>query len=178
MNISSHLRNVSDGDHQPTPRLVAPLLFQNNILFIDMITNDPISEFFKEINLHQSNNYGYYDKGRLVDAYTKLPSEVKKYLLPNPEKLNRLWRGCDGLEETRVISFTHNKGLAHLFGVYVIPFKEIESYFGLIDTERAQKLSHRLRYKTEIGDDEGEVIVILPVWKPTLRANLRKYFVG
>ena len=130
--------------------------------------------FFGELETYQSNHYGYYNRDGLVMAYKALPDGIKKYLLP----VNRykLWRGCDGLSETRAVSFSTNKGIAHLFGVYVIPFSELESYDGLIDTEKAGKLKRRLKLDFSISDDEGEVIVFAPKWRATL--NLTNYFVS
>jgi len=139
---------------------------------------NPISAFFKEITFYQSNHYGYYNRSALVDAFNNLPSGIKKYLLPDEKRLQSLWRGCDGLSETRVVSFTSNKGIAHLFGAYVIPFKELESYSGLVDTAKLRKLNDRLGYKFNIGDDESEVLVIQPIWNKKLSSNLRQYFVG
>lgn len=141
-----------------------------------MQATKPISTFLQEMETYQSNHYGYYNRGLLVSAYTNLPLGIKKYLVPDEKRLKSLWRGCDGLSETRAISFTSNKGIAHLFGAYVIPFNELKSYGGLVDTEKTQKLITRLGLKFSIGDDEGEVIVIQPKWKSTL--NLRQYFVG
>ena len=148
------------------------------LLFIDVNSAKPISAFLQELETYQSNHYGYYNRSSLVDAYNNLPIGIKKYLIPDPKRLKNLWRGCDGLSETRAVSFTQNKGIAHLFGAYVIPFKELESYEGLIDSERAHKLARRLSLDFGIGDDEGEVIVIQPKWNSNLESNLRQYFVG
>ena len=136
-----------------------------------------IIKFLEELSTYQSNHYGYYDRTKLVETYDRLPDSIKKYLLPNPKLLQNLWRGCDGLSELRAISFTPNKGVAHIFGVYVIPFQELKSYGGLIDTEKSRKLADRLKCEFEIGDDEGEVIVIRPIWKDNLESRLRQYFV-
>lgn len=148
------------------------------MLFIGMPEQHPIKQFFEEIEAYQSNHYGYYPRDLLVKAYQNLPQGIKKYLMPPQDKVKRLWRGCDGLSETRAISFTTNRGIAHLYGAYVIPFSELTSYLGLIDTEKASKLNDRLGYKFNIGDDEGEVIVIQAVWNPKLEKNLRQYLVA
>ena len=137
-----------------------------------------ISKFMEELETYQSNHYGYYDRNSLVNAYNNLPQGIKKYLNPKESKLKLLWRGCDGLSETRAVSFTSNRGIAHLFGVYVIPFKELKGYTGLISSEQARKLNHRLGLKFSIADDEGEVVVIQPFWNEDLNSNLRQYFVG
>ena len=141
-----------------------------------MNDSKPISAFLEQLEIYQSNHYGHYDRSFLVNAYENLNPGIKKYLLPKQTK--SLWRGCDGLSETRAISFTTNKGIAYLFGAYVIPFTELKSYSGLIDTAQAQKLIDRLGLKFHVGDDEGEVIVIKPVWNKSLASNLRQYFVG
>jgi len=135
-----------------------------------------IATFLRELATYQSNHYGYYDRSVLVNAYDNLPVGIKKYLTPNEKHLKRLWRGCDGLSEMRAISFTTNRGIAHLFGAYVIPFSELISYGGLISTEMARKLNKRLGFDLGIGDDEGEVVIIRPQWNKDL--NLRQYFVG
>lgn len=137
---------------------------------------DIINSFLAEIETYQSNHYGYYDRSRLVNAYRSLPEEIKRYLSPKKSLLQMLWRGCDGLSETRAISFTTSASNASIFGVYVIPFKELVNYEGLIDTEKARKLSEKIKSEHEVGDDEGEVIVIHPTWNPKL--NLKSYFVG
>ncbi len=147
------------------------------MLFISMTENNPISAFLEQLATYQSNHYGYYDRTALVTAYKNLPPGIKKYIAPSPEKVKKLWRGCDGLSETRAVSFTTNKGIAHLFGAYVIPFTEISSFDGLIDTEKARKLNAKLGYDFPIGDDEGEVIAMNIKWQSYLEKNLRRYLV-
>lgn len=141
------------------------------------IIEDLVS-FFYEIENYQSNHYGNYNRMNLINAYDKLSNEIKKYIVPSKKRLIGLWRGCDGLSETLTISFTSNKGYAGTFGTYNIPFKELKTYKGLIDTEKVLKLSNTLaKYKDmpTIGDDEGEVIVLNPIWKETL--DIKQYFV-
>ena len=137
-----------------------------------------ISKFLGEVEHYQSNHYGFYNRVALVNAYHNLPIGLKNYLTPDSKRIDRLWRGCDGLSETRAISFTTNKGVAHLFGAYVIPFGELKKYNGAIDTEKSQRLNHKLGYEFSIGDDEGEVIVVNPVWNQNLESNIRKYLVS
>jgi hypothetical protein len=136
-----------------------------------------IYKFLEELQTYQSNHYGYYPRDLLVQAYHNLPKGIKTYLTPTDNKRRKLWRGCDGLSETRAVSFTTNKGIAHLFGAYVIPFTMVSSYLGLIDTEAARKLNRKLGYGFEISDDEGEVLAINIQWHPSLEKNLRQYLV-
>jgi len=126
---------------------------------------------------YQGNHYGYYDRQAFVNAYTLLSNEVRAFLRPPPNQLSKLWRGCDsaplGEEEKVVISFSSNRGMGYLFGAYVIPFKELVAYGALISSEKCRILSERLFKDIDIGDDEGEVFVVYPRWKPTL--DIRKY---
>lgn len=121
-----------------------------------------IRDFLTAIGDYQSN-HPYYHRHALVNAYLSLPSELRDSLTPPKTLLKSLWRGCDGLSETRCISFTTNKGYAQLFGHYLIPFKEILDHDGLIDTAKVYKLSQKHK-GFDTGDDEGEVIVISPIW--------------
>lgn len=136
---------------------------------------DKIHAFFEEVESYQRNHYGTYDRQRFVEAYSLLSNEVRAFLKPPTNILPKLWRGCDsaplGEEEKKVISFSPNKGLAHLFGYYVIPFKELIAYGALISSEKCVILAERLFKDINIGDDEGEVFVVLPRWKPTLDVN-------
>jgi hypothetical protein len=132
-----------------------------------------IQNFVHEVEIYQSNHYGYYDRNALVQNYDVLPDAAKKYLTPPSTQLKSLWRGCDGISETRAISFTSNQGYAGTFGIFNLPFSELKSYSALISTDRLLKLASRLKLHSEVGDDEGEVIVLNPVWKATL--SLEKY---
>ncbi len=128
--------------------------------FMEKEIEDLVS-FFYEIENYQSNHY-----------------EIKKYIFPSKKRLSGLWRGCDGLSETLAISFTSNKGYAGTFGTYNIPFNELKSYKGLIDTEKVAKMCNALAKHKDmptVGDDEGEVIVIMPIWKESL--DIKKYFI-
>lgn len=143
--------------------------------FIFIIMNN-IEAFIREIEIYQSNHYGYYNRSVLITAYNALPSQVKIYLSPPRKILTNLWRGCDGLSEILAISFTINRKYASFFGLYVIPFGELKSYSALIDTGRLLKLKDKLKIDAEIGDDEGEVIVLNPVWNSNI--DLNKYMVS
>lgn len=134
--------------------------------------------FLEEIETYQSNHYGNYNRRRLIDAYNSIPIDIKKLLLPNKNKLKNLYRGCDGISENRVISFTDNKSWASYFGHYTLPFVELKSYSALIDTKKVRILLTKLKKyninNIEIGDDEGEVIVLNPIWKPNLNLDTYK----
>lgn len=150
----------------------------SNTIYYGMSEPNPIKKFLEELATYQSNHYGYYPRDLLVKTYHELPQGIKTYLTPTDNKRRKLWRGCDGLSETRAVSFTTNKGIAHLFGAYVIPFTMVSSYLGLIDTEQARKLKNRLGYDFSISDDEGEVIAINIQWHNSLEKNLRQYLVA
>lgn len=146
-----------------------------SMLFIGMDNIETIKKFLAELETYQSNHFGYYDRDQMVNAYQSLPTDIKTFLAPKKNLLQMLWRGCDGLSEVRAISFTTSASNASIFGAYVIPFKELINYDGLIDTEKARMLSEKIKSGSDIGDDEGEVIVIHPIWNPQL--NLKSYFV-
>ena len=123
-----------------------------------------IRKFLSEVGNYQSNHLGNYTRELLVISYLQLPSVLRDSLTPSKATLKRLWRGCDGLlSEKRCVSFTTNKGYAGTFGRYVIPFKEIKTHDGLIDTAKVYKLSQKHK-GFDTGDDEGEVIVVAPIW--------------
>ncbi len=133
--------------------------------FTSKVPNTDIyRRFFQEVEEYQSNHYGAYNRKRLVAAYNNLPLEVKQFLTPKSDRLNQLYRGADGLSPKPAISFS-NMNVAPLFGAFVIPFRELKTYDGLIDTEKVYKLLTLFKMNYDIGDDEGEVIVINPDWK-------------
>src|SRR4051812_48789405 len=108
-----------------------------------------VESFLEELQTYQSNHYGNYDKTSFVNAYKVLPANVKRYLMPPRDWLNKLWRGADGLSEVEAISFTTNKGYAGTFGVFNIPFSELKSYGGLVCSEKARKLVAKLKLEFE-----------------------------
>lgn len=124
-----------------------------------------IIDFVNQIETYQSNHFGYYDRSELLIAHRNLPESIKYYLSPPKPILSKLWRGCDGISEHRAISFTTNKGYASTFGAYTIPFSELKSFTGLIATDKLLRLCNRIKMQSNVGDDEGEVIVLTPVWK-------------
>ncbi len=129
-----------------------------------------LNRFFNELEIYQSNHMGAYNRGGLVSAFLQLPEEIKKELLPRTT--NGLFRGADGLTEKPALSFS-NHNTASIFGTYVIPFNLLQSYLGLISTSKAYRINKKYKLGFEIGDDEGEVIVLKPVWKQNI--NLEKY---
>jgi len=131
-----------------------------------------IDSFLEEMEIYQSNHYGSYNRLRLVRAYEKLPPNFKKEIYPT--KVSDLARGADGLSYKPAMSFTASKW-ASFYGVYTIPFHEIESYTGLIDTSRLVKYIQKNKISADIGDDESEVVVIEPVWKKGLEKRMKNY---
>lgn len=139
-----------------------------NKAFTSKVQNTDIyRRFFQEVETYQSNHYGAYNRLRLVAAYNALPDEVKKFLKPKSDRLNQLYRGADGLSPKPAISFS-NLNTAKLFGTFIIPFRELKTYSGLIDTEKVYKLLTTFKMNYDIGDDEGEVIVLNPDWNDHL----------
>jgi hypothetical protein len=126
-----------------------------------------LEALLNEIESYQSNHYGYYDRQGLVNAYNALSGEIKSALMPTKKTLSLLWRGCDGFNEKPCVSFTTNKEYAETFGHFLVPFDRLESHRGLIDTNKLLRLANKFKVHTDIGDDEGEVIVVLPSWKPS-----------
>jgi tRNA nucleotidyltransferase/poly(A) polymerase len=123
-----------------------------------------LTNFLNKLEEYQSNHYGNIDRNELVNAWRILPNKVKEYIKPNPKELQNLYRGADGVSPKKAFSFTNNKGYAKFFGTYVLPFSELKSYEGLISTEKVNKLIDGFKIDFSIGDDEGEVIVLNPVW--------------
>jgi len=99
----------------------------------------------------------------LVEKYLNLPDFVKQKIAPRSTK--NLFRGADSFTSKKSeISFTKNRDFASFFGAYTIPFSAIKTYEGLIDTKKLGSYFSSLKIKNEVGDDEGEVIVIKPTF--------------
>jgi len=130
-----------------------------------------ITLFLKQLETYQSNHYGMYDTSNLSNEFNKLPNNIKNFLKPNSVK--NFYRGCDGLSFKNAISFTDNKSYANTFGTFTIPFSELKSYSGIISTNKIYILCKKLKIKCNIGNDEGEIIVINPKWKNNI--NLEEY---
>jgi hypothetical protein len=135
--------------------------------------DDKITKFVDYMEGYQSNHYGNFNTDMLVNSYNDLPKNIKRIISPN--STNNLFRGTDGLSYKSGISFTKNKGYADTFGVYTIPFTELKDYIGLIDTEKLVNFLDKNGINHGIGDDEGEVIVLNPVFKKRLNKNIEYY---
>jgi len=135
-----------------------------------------IEKFFDEVEIYQSNHYGAYNRNRLSRAYHVLPDYFKKTIAPNPMLIKKLWRGADGIVNNYgAISFTDKRSNAAFYGTFAFPFSELQSYGGLIDTHKVVLFATKYKIPVEIGDDENEVIVIDPVWKPGLEDREENY---
>jgi hypothetical protein len=133
-----------------------------------------LKDFSNNIEAYQSNHYGSFNRDKLVEIYMSLPISVKQKIQPPSTK--NLFRGADGFDSKKsAISFTKNKDYAKFFGAYTIPFSVIEKYEGLIDTRKLSNYLYDLGIQNEIGDDEGEVIVINPIFKKDLEAKIENY---
>ena len=135
--------------------------------------NSPIFDFIENIEYYQSNHLDTYNRNELVISYNNLPEEIKILIKPNTTKY--LYRGADGLDNKQAISFTKNKSYADTFGIYTIPITELNSYTGLIDTQKLVRFLNKNKFDHDIGDDEGEVIVLNPTYKNNLIKNIENF---
>lgn len=118
--------------------------------------------FITNLENYQSNHYGTYDRQILLDSYINLPDTIKKKIA-NTKK--DIYRGADGLSYRAVVSFTTNKKYAETFGTYLLPLSLLSSYVGMTNTDKIVKLAKSMKIKSNIGDDEGEILVFDPNWK-------------
>lgn len=132
-----------------------------------------IIEFIDDIEHYQSNHYGSYNRDYLVNSYHELPDNIKKII--KPSNTNNLYRGADGLSYKSAISFTDNKEYAKIFGYYLISFSALKKYDGLISTSKLVEFLDENEFEHDIGDDEGEVIVINPTYKSEIFDNFESY---
>jgi hypothetical protein len=132
-----------------------------------------ILDFVNQVEAYQSNHYGTFNRDNLVESYHKLPDSIKEKIKPITTK--NLFRGSDGISYKSAISFTKNQDYAKMFGVYAFPFKVVKENKGLIDTKRLSALLSKMRIANEIGDDEGEVIVIEPIFSKDIIENIEKF---
>lgn len=135
--------------------------------------NKDIIKFIGYLEHYQSNHYNTFNRKLLVDSYNNLPERIKKII--NSTDIDNLYRGLDGLSYKSAISFTNNKDYADTFGVYTVPFTELKEYSGLIDTQKLVKFLDKNRINHDIGDDEGEVIVLNPIFNDDLNKKLENY---
>ena len=132
-----------------------------------------ILDFVNQVERYQSNHYGLFNRNNLVESYHKLPDSIKEKIKPITTK--NLFRGADGTTYKSAISFSKNQDYAKMFGTYAFPFKEVKENKGLIDTKRLGALLDKMRILNEINDDEGEVIVIEPIFSKDIVENIEKY---
>ena len=132
-----------------------------------------ILDFVNQVEAYQSNHYGTFNRDNLVESYHKLPDSIKEKIKPITTK--NLFRGADGISYKSAISFTKNQDYAKMFGAYAFPFKVVKENKGLIDTKRLSALLSKMRIANEIGDDEGEVIVIEPIFSKDIIENIEKF---
>jgi hypothetical protein len=132
-----------------------------------------ILDFVNQVEAYQSNHYGTFNRDNLVKSYHKLPDSIKEKIKPITTK--NLFRGADGTSYKSAISFAKNQDYAKMFGAYAFPFKVVKENKGLIDTKRLSALLNKMRILNEIGDDEGEVIVIEPIFSKDIIENIEKF---
>jgi rubrerythrin len=138
-----------------------------------LTNNDVLKKFVNQVEAYQSNHYGTFNRDNLVESYHKLPDSIKEKIQPITTK--NLFRGADGTSYKSAISFTKNQDYAKMFGTYAFPFKVVKENKGLIDTKRLGALLRKMRIANEIGDDEGEVIVIEPIFSKDIIENIEKF---
>ena len=139
----------------------------------EITNNDVLKNFTNQVEAYQSNHYGTFNRDNLVESYHKLPDSIKEKIKPITTK--NLFRGSDGISYKSAISFTKNEDYAKMFGVYVFPFQVVKDNKGLIDTKRLSALLSKMRITNEIGDDEGEVIVIEPIFSKDIIEKIEKF---
>jgi hypothetical protein len=139
----------------------------------ELTNNDVLKNFVNQVEAYQSNHYGTFNRDNLVESYHKLPDSIKEKIKPITTK--NLFRGSDGTSYKSAISFAKNQDYAKMFGAYAFPFKVVKENKGLIDTKRLSALLNKMRIANEIGDDEGEVIVIEPIFSKDIIENIEKF---
>jgi hypothetical protein len=133
-----------------------------------------IEKFIEQVEIYQSNHYGGYNRNLLAKRYGQLPDYFKKQI--SPKKSYAYWRGADGISgDYGAISFTDRRANAGFYGHYTIPFSELHSFTGVIDTGKLRAFIDKYKIDSDVGDDENEIIVIDPVWKPGLPSRLDNY---
>lgn len=134
--------------------------------------------FLEEMADYQSNHYDTYNRSLLVEAYNNLPDNIKAFISTN--RIGGLYRGCDGAgnPEKPAISFTKEEKFARFFGTFAVPSSEIQLYLAAIRSDRVSLLSHKIKSQYEIGDDEGEIIILGVVWKSGIENRLETNYRG
>ena len=102
--------------------------------------------------------------------YELLPLEIREMFSPSTSGMKNLWRGDDGQSEEDAISWTKNRSLATTFGSFLFNSeKDLIGYDAAVDTARVAALIRGTELdEYDIGDDEGEIILIGPRWKRVL----------
>lgn len=127
-----------------------------------------VDNFLRELEAYQSYST---NKARLRRRWHALDAEMRDAMAASPAKLRRLWRGADGMNAFPVTSWTPSKSTARTFGYFVFPVSDLISISGSIDTSKVRRL---VGADYEIGDDEGEVILVDPVWRSMTDAEMRR----
>lgn len=135
---------------------------------------EAIHAFMAALSGYQRHSGGR--KARLQGCYASLSPEMREAVSASPSRLRGLWRGDDGRTRQPATSWTHNKGLAAFFGRYVFPVTDLSSTCGSIDTAKVARLTRGIAELEdhEVGDDEGEVILLDAVWKPMSVAQMER----
>lgn len=136
-----------------------------------------IKAFLDYMERYQHNSVAM-SRGGLVNAWRKLPESFRAIIGKRPNK--KLTRGADGVSTgTSTLSFTAGK-TAGIYGSYVFGFDQLERYEGIINTADLHKVTKWLTKDGlrddddrayDIGNDEDEVIVVMPQWKKVVVDN-------
>ena len=131
-----------------------------------------IHAFLAELSDYQQSSGGR--KARLRNRHASLSDEMRSAVSASASRLRGLWRGDEGQSRDPATSWTNGRSTAAFFGTYVFPVTDLSSTSGSIDTEKVRRLIENVRELEDhdVGDDEGEVILLDPVWKPMSRERM------
>lgn len=138
-------------------------------LLSDPQTRKALRRFYRAMMYYQSQ---YNVKDGFREAYEALPEEVKAAISHPKRGLGKLLRGADSPQrETYAISWTKSRSWASLFGHNLYRFSDLEGYDATIDSTRVSSLARGIDLLEDygVGDGEGEVIVLGPRWKASVR---------
>ena len=128
-----------------------------------------LSTFLKLVEQRQSeSDYQKVDVNKLKEAYNNLPVSVKGFIKSNLVGKIRAYDG--GLTDSETPSFS-NQFIPQLFGTSKVKGEMVESNLGTIDTKKLVELLEANKVKHNIGDSEGEVIVLSPKYKKGAEKN-------
>lgn len=142
------------------------------------VIGNQLEALVKEVEAYQDNHFGWYDKQKLVDAFMKLPEDVRMKFYRAPRGL---WRGSDYYNSDHnfdeycsgktvpALSFTNNEGVANIFGAPKQYHDICVSFDESMDTSKLAKELNRRRIEHSIGDDEGEVILMGVRYRQTMK---------